>query len=210
MNTTETLIDNLTEELKPRKKLAHPLARALPWMMVAMAYVAGIVNYLGVRPDFAAMLQDSIFLMDTGLMAAVSISAALSAAWLCVPDMRGVKWLVAVPFTLLATFFAWCAIVSHVDGFSMPDMHWDHCFNDAMMMGFLPAAAIMFLTLRGATTKPLTMSLMSVLSVAGLGYVGLRFTCMMDTIGHAGMYHLLPFVVFGALLGAAARFVYRW
>lgn len=210
MSSADTVIDNLCEELKPCKRLAHPLLRALPWALMAALYVAAVVNFLGPRPDVAAKLQDSAFLMDIGLMSAVSLSAALAAAWLCVPDMRGARWIVAVPLTLLAVFFFWCGIIVHLDGFSVPEMHWDHCFSDAMLMGAVPAAAIIFLVRRGATTRPFMSAAMSVLSVAGLGYVGLRFTCVLDSIGHAGLYHLLPFVAFGVAMGAAARFVFRW
>ena len=210
MSVTETLIDDLAESLQPCKSPAHPLVRVLPWVFLALAYMTGVVNYLGIRPDLVHKFKDSTFLFEIGAMAAVSFSAAMASAWLCVPDMRGAKWLVAVPLTLLGTFVFWCGVRAHVDGFALPAMHWDHCFNDAMLMGLVPAAAVIFMSRGGATTRPLLMGMMNALSVGALGYVGLRFTCMLDTLGHAGLYHLLPFIVFGALLGGAARFVFRW
>ncbi len=210
MSNTETLIDDLTEGLQPRKRLAHPFVRVLPWVFLALAYMTGVVNYLGIRPDLASKFKDGAFLFEIGAMSAVSFSAVLASAWLCVPDMRGVKWLVAVPLTLLGAFLFWCGVRAYTDGFIMPELHWDHCFNDAALMGFVPAAAVIFMSTKGATTRPFLMGVMNALSVGALGYVGLRFTCIMDTVGHAGVYHLLPFIAFGVLLGAGARFVFRW
>jgi len=210
MSNAETLIDNLCNGLRPCKRLPHPFLRALSGAILALAYVAGVVNYLGIRPDLAQKFQDTAFLFEIGTMGAVSLSAVLAASWLCVPDMRGVKWLVAVPLTLFGVFLFWCGIRAHVDGFAMPAMHWDHCFNDGLLMGFVPAAAVIFMSRRGATTRPFLMALVAVLSVGALGYVGLRFTCMMDTVGHAGVYHLLPFTVFGVLTGAGARVLFKW
>ncbi len=208
--STETLIDNLTEELSPMRRLVHPSLRALPWVALAMAYVAGVVNYLGLRPDLFAQFENSTFLFETGLMFFITLTAVLASAFLCVPDMRGRKWLVSVPSTLFLAFLLWTITRSFTEGIHMPAIHWDHCFQDRALMGFVPAVAIMFLGTRGATTRPRMMALMNILAVGALGYIGLRFTCSLDTVGHAALYHLFPFIVFGSALGFAARRIYRW
>ncbi len=62
----------------------------------------------------------------------------------------------------------------------------------------------------GAATHPVRMAIMNILAAGGLGYVTLRFSCLVDDIGHTCVYHLLPFVVAGAVLGLLARWLYRW
>ena len=209
--SVEACIDNLAEDLRPVRRFRHPFLRALPWIFVAFLYVTAVVQYLGVRPDLmSTRISDPAFLFEAGMMLAISLSAALAALWLCVPDMRGRAWLPVVPLTLLSGFVFWCVVRAQTEGFAMPEIHWDHCFQDAALMGFLPAVVLVFMTAKGATTRPLTMAFMTVLAVGALGYVGLRFTCMLDTVAHAGLYHIFPFAVFGGVLGFAARRLYRW
>lgn len=206
----DAFIDNLADGLAPCRKLAHPLRRAIPWAVLAMVYTAGAAHFIGLRPDLAQKFADPVFLFEAGLMLAVSLSAFLASCWLCVPDMRGAKWIVATPVTMLAVFVFWSVLRLYAEGFEIPALHWDHCFQDGALMGLVPAAAVIFLGRAGATTRPYMMALMNVTAAGALGYVGLRFTCLMDTAGHSALYHLLPFVVLGALLGVAARRVFRW
>jgi hypothetical protein len=207
---TEALIKELSGDLEPVKRLSHPLLRVLPWMALACAYVAGVVYTLGVRPDISARLVDPIFLFETSLLGFVALSAALVSSWLCVPDMRGKSWMAGVPLTALGVFALWTTIKGFSEGLNMPAIHWDHCFNDGALMGFVPMAAVVFFARGGTTTHPVMMSLMNTLSVGALGYVGLRLTCIVDTVGHACFYHFFPFVVLGLVTGVFARKLYRW
>ena len=144
------------------------------------------------------------------MMALTGLSAALCAAFLCVPDMRGQKWLISVPFTFLAVFLLWIGLRSWVEGVDMPAIHMGHCMSDGFWMAGIPAAIMVFLSTRGATTRPYLSALMVTLAITAFGYIGLRATCMMDTVGHATIYHLIPFTVFGAVLGLIARRLYKW
>ncbi|HBR69934.1 MAG TPA: hypothetical protein DEA55_11220 [Rhodospirillaceae bacterium] len=206
----DAFIDNLAEGLTPCKRLAHPLRRALPWVILALVYTAGAAQFIGLRPDLAQKFADPVFLFETGLMLAVSLSAFMASCWLCVPDMRGAKWIVATPVTMLAVFVFWTVLRLYAEGFEIPALQWDHCLSDGALMGFVPAAAVIFLGRAGATTRPCMMALMNVAAAGALGYIGLRFTCALDTAAHSALYHLLPFVVMGAVLGAGARRVFRW
>lgn len=206
----EALIENLTQELTPVKKLCHPFLRALPWMVASLVYTAAVVSYLGLRPDLAYKLSVPVFLFETGLAFFIGVSAAFSSVWMCVPDMRGQKWLPIVPLTALTVFLFWTVLRAFTEGINFPVPHWDHCFQDGALLGALPVALIVFVSRRGATTRPFFMSIMNFLAVGAFGYVGLRFTCMLDTVGHAGLYHIAPFLVIGMALGLAARHLYRW
>ncbi len=206
----ENLIDHLSAELKPVPVLAHPLRRTLPWVLMAAVYVAGVLSFLGLRPDLAEKLTQGSYLFEISVMGFISLSAVLCSSWLCVPDMRGNKWLPAIPLAGLAVFLVWTVVMGVLEGVHMPPPHWDHCFESGILMGFIPMVAMVFLARKGATTRPVTMSLMNTLSVGALGYVGLRLVCPTDTIGHAFFYHLFPFVILGLVAGLAARRLYRW
>lgn len=207
---SEQLIEDLTGDLSSVRPLAHPAVRALPWFLLSVSYAFAVIAFLGLRPDLPYKLHSVEFLFETGLAFFTGASAALCALWMCVPDMRGRDWLPALPFTALGILLFWCVLKALTEGLNLPAPHWDHCFANGFLLGAFPAAFILFITRKGATTKPLMMAFMAVLAVGAFGYVGLRLTCMLDTIGHAGIYHVLPFVALGALFGLAARRVYRW
>lgn len=208
---TDALINGLTEELKPMKCMGHPCMRILPWILGAVAYMAGVAYLLELRGDVHAIAYDTVFLFEVALMAAVFVSASLTAAWMCIPDMQGKKWMIAVPVTLSGVFLLWTGLRTFTEGETIPHINWmHHCFTDAMLMGFVPAIAMVFITRRGATTRPYLMALMNVLAVTGLAYIGMRFSCGADSVGHVFIYHVFPFVVGGTLLGMLGRKIYKW
>lgn len=206
----DRLIENLTAELLPVRPLRHPLVRSLPFVVLALLYTSGVVWHLGLRPDLVHKFKDTVFLFETGLAGFIALSAALASVWTCVPDMRGQKWVLALPLVSVGVFLFWTGLRAWTEGASIPTPHWDHCFEDALLLGALPAAFVIVLSRKGATTCPRTTAGMNILSTAALGYVGLRFTCMLDTVGHTALYHLLPFLVLGGILGLTARRLYRW
>ncbi len=208
--SVDDMINSLTDELEPVKPMAHPMARALPWMIGAAVYAWFVVHHIGLRPDSLEKLSDLHFLFENMLVGLVGISAALCACWLCVPDMRGQKWIIAVPFSFLAVFFLWGGLRSLIEGVHMETAHFGHCMGDGFWIAIVPAAIMVFLSTGGATTRPFLSAFMASLSVASFGYIGLHFTCMMDTVGHAMVYHLIPFVLLGMALGLIARRLYRW
>ena len=207
---TVSLIKELSADMPPLKKLAHPTLRTLPWIAIGAIYLFAVVQYLGLRHDAALKLQDTSFLFEVGIVAFISMSAALCSSWLCVPDMRGHRWINAVPLTLLGGFFILEVSRLITEGFFMPDIHWTHCQNDGLLLGVIPAASIMFLSKKGSTTQPFMMIAMNVLAVSSASYIGLRFTCSIDMVGHSFILHMLPFIVMGGIAGFAARALYKW
>lgn len=207
---TEMLIENLAQDLGPVRRLAHPVFRVLPLLALSALYSAAVVFLIGVRSDIAHKLSDLHFMFEIGTMGLAGITAALAAAWLCVPDMRGRGWVPVLPLTLIGLFAFWHGLRSSLHGHGLPDHNWDHCVIDGFILIALPAAAILWLTRRGATTRPFLMALMLVLAVTAFGYIGLRFTCVNDSVGHAGLSHVAPFALAGLAFGLLARRIYRW
>ncbi len=206
----EALIDDLSGELKPVELLAHPFLRVTPWIIIAFAYLAGVIHFLGLRMDLGDKLHEAPFVFELGLAGFIAVTGAYCAGWLSIPDSRGQKWLVIIPSTMFAVFMFWIACKTASEGFLLPEMHWHHCFSDALLMGFVPIATLSMLVRRGATTNPGWLAFMSILSVGALGWLALRITCGDDSAGHTMIFHFLPFVLFAAMLGALARRLYRW
>lgn len=206
----KSLINELSDELQPVQPLKHPIIRALPFVLGVIAYVLFVVAIVGLRPDFFVKLRSLDFAFEVFVMLVVGVSAVFSSSWLCVPDRRGNNWIQFISPSLFACFILWMIWKSVREGVNMPAIHWDECIQEAVLLGALPAFALFIMSSRGKTTQPLFMTFLMFLSVSSLGYVGLRMTCMIDTVGHSCVLHFIPYVIAGGALALAARRIYRW
>ena len=206
----DNLIDELTSDLKPVKPMMHPAVRLLPFFIGFMVYVWVIVNHIGLRADYVSKLLDLYFLFEVSIVSLIGLTSGLCGAWMCVPDMRGQRWMLPIPFVFISVFLLWMSLRSYVEGIEFPHVHFDHCMEDGLWMAALPAALMVYICTRGATTRPVMSAAMTIICVTAFAYVGLRFTCMMDSVGHATIYHLLPFVTLGTVFGLLARRIFSW
>jgi hypothetical protein len=208
----DSLIDDLTDDLKSVKKFPHPLMGMLPYVIISVIYVAVMSYFIGLRHDLAPKSHDTMFIFEIGLVLAISVSAAFATGWLAIPDMRGQRMVLVPPILLFTVYLFWMAVQAFTDGFEIPTkIGWHHHDIDhALLMGALPVAAIVFFSRNGATTRPYMMSFMNVLFVGFIGWAGLRFTCPVDATGHTFIYHFMPFLLLGVVAGGLARRLYRW
>lgn len=149
-----TLMDDLTGGLEPVCTLAHPLKRALITIAVSLIYVSAVIYYLEFRSDIVELMTTSHFIFEITLVAALFISACFATAWMCVPDMRGQAWIIAVPLTLFGTFLSWIGIEAYFTGFTIPHIHFHHCALDGGIVASLPTAVLVFMSTRGGLNTP--------------------------------------------------------
>ncbi|MCB9991799.1 MAG: DUF1109 domain-containing protein [Rhodospirillales bacterium] len=206
----DTLIDDLSADLSPVKRIFKPFLWVSPWFVVAMAYLGGVINFLGLRMDLSTKIHEMPFIFEMGLTGMIAVSAGYSAGWLAIPDMREQRWMLAVPTTFFAVFMLFILSAVITSGVHIESLSWHHCFSDALLMAVVPISTLMLLLKRGATTHPYWMSFMSVLSVGALGWASLRLTCPADHLGHTLLFHFLPFILCAVVLGSLARRIYRW
>ncbi len=206
---TDNLIESLVGDLTPVSVLPHPLRRFVPFFIMAVVYLASAIIYFGIRSDAMDKFNDPTFLFEMSLVFSMALSAGLCAMWLCVPDMRGQQWIISVALSLFGVFTAWIGFQMMLK-FSMPHIGMHRCYLNAIIFGAVPALAIIILSIRGKTTHPLLLSTMNTISMGGLGYIGLRLTCHADGIDHICCYHILPYILFGAVAGLLGRRIYRW
>lgn len=209
-DNTNDLIDNLCGEHKPVKCMMHPLWRIIPWILAIAVYTGCAIYFIGLRHDIETIFQTPGVAFEIILMGLTGILAALTSSYLSVPDMRGHKWLIPTTITALAIFALWCCIRGAIEGMFLPRLHLDHCMGEGAFLAIIPVAILLFMMKQGTTTKPVLMGIMNVISISAAGYVALRFTCSMDTVGHATLSHIVPYILFGAAIGVVARKLYKW
>ncbi|MEM9468842.1 MAG: NrsF family protein [Pseudomonadota bacterium] len=206
----DNLIGDLTEELSPIKKLWCPYRHFALWAVLSAVYFVSILFVIGFRYDLADKLQTANFLYEGTLGVLFSLTAALCASFLNIPDMRGKEWFKAVPITLFGAFMLWTVIKAIAHGLDMPNLYWAQCISNALFIGGFPLFFIIILSLRGKTTQPVWMATMNVLAVAGITWIGLRVTCSIDDMGYAFLYHFLPVSIVGALTILMGRKLFKW
>ncbi len=207
---TEKLIETLSDDLVEVKVMPHPIKRVALWVVITFSYAAIILTFLSIRPDLSIKLNDPNFVFELIHILSISISAMACSSWLCVPDMRGQRWMLAVPTTLLLGFVIHILLRSIMEDHNLPFLHVHHCITNSTVFGVIPALIIIALSIKGKTTHPYVMSFMNTMAVGGLGYLGMRVTCMSEDIGHLYAYHLSPYILFAIVISLVGRRIYRW
>tara|TARA_B100001989_G_C24544231_1_gene469635 strand:- start:979 stop:1629 length:651 start_codon:yes stop_codon:yes gene_type:complete len=207
---TKNVISGLCDELCVVKLSPHPLKRAILWCSLGFAYIGVCLYMTRIRNDILDKLVDFSFVFELMLTLSMAVSAGFCAFWLCVPDMRGQKWMISVPTTLFAVLAAWIGLQTALLSYEFPDIHWHTCYKEAIMFGVIPAIAIIVLSLKGKTTHPALLSIMNALAIGGFGYAAQRLSCGSDHIGHICAYHVFPYFLFALFCVFIIRKIYRW
>ena len=205
----EPLIDNLCNDLKPKRPLWHPSCCMGTWVIAALIVVGMVIVALGLRPDIKQVLGSADFMFEMALMFIVAVSALCATFWLRIPDMRGQGWILPVPSRVFGIYCVW-AVIGAIESARMPPMDIHHCMIEGIYITAVPAV-LMFLTVtKGCTTRPIMMAVMNGLAMTAIGYIALRLTCMSDDLGHIIFTHLMPFFIIGGVIGLLARRIYKW
>jgi hypothetical protein len=206
----DKLIGDLCAGLTPCKRLPHPALRVLLYLALTVAYIVMTVSMYGIRHDWAEKFHDVYFIFESTLALAIWLSSMLAAAWLCIPDMRGQNWMKVVPVTLAVVMLFWTFLRGTMEGINLFPVHWGHCFKDGCLMGAVPLVLIVLMSRKGATCSPYWMAAMNALAVTMAGWIGLRMTCPMNDMGQGFIYHFIPYMAIGVVVGLLARRLFRW
>ncbi len=210
MNDINDLISKLEDDLTPVKPMVSPVLRSVIWFFSGLFSVLFVASIAGFRMDLHQKLMETVFVGELVFILILSASAIYSSAWLSIPEGAGKKHVLYVPYIIL--FIALCILgndfLSH--GISLDNFVFHTCIIDAILMGMVPVLLMIWMMKQGAPTAPIMGATMNMIAAGGIGYMGLRLTCGSDDVGHMCVYHILPFIFVGLLLGLIARRLYHW
>ncbi len=210
MSNSEELISSLSSDLKKVDAMPHPLKRAITILLIAATYMAVAVFALGMRSDIEVKIHDNIFVFEMAYIFITALSAAICSSWLCVPDVRGAKWILATPIVLLSFGVMWSFIHFDIDIHKITHIEMHHCHIKSIIFGTVPIFAILFFSVKGRTTHPYMMALMNIIFVGTLGYIALRVACSSDNAEHICYIHVMPYLLLGIAMAALGKHIYRW
>ena len=174
---TDDLIQRLAADVEPVQCLRPPVFRLTRWLVVSLPWVVAVVYVMGLRPDIAARMTDTRWLIEQGAALTTAIMAAMAALCAGVPGRP--RWEHYLPLLPLAVWLgalgqgclqAWFS--SGSAGLSLqPD--WQ-CLPGIVFVGFGPAVAMAIMIFRGSPINPMTTTALGALAAGGLAEVGLR------------------------------------
>lgn len=206
MNTTD-LVVALAADLRPVRRIAPVWRRTLLWLLISLPAVGLVAWQAGIRPDLAARLMETRFLLTEMAALLTALTACYAALGAELPDQPG--WTLALPLAPLAlwlgTLGVQCWDVFLRLGPSGLVLTEDTmCLQAIAEGGLVPALVMVVLLRRGGGFRATHACLCGGLAAAALGAAALGFyhvedAAIMVIVWQLGAVALLSLLA--ALLG---------
>ena len=223
--STNDLIANLSEDLAPVKRLAHPAKRLLMWVGIAFP-VSLILGALVEQQSFALVfvegesfalakerLTDWRSIIELTAIFATALTAGYAALCGTQPGRAPHAWVLPV-----LPFAAWLALITEScfelyqqigpDQFSFAP-HWT-CYPSVVATGAAPALVMVIMLKRGMLASPSVTVGMAVLAASALGAVGLRLFHPPDATAMLLMWQLIATLTLYGAASLGSVFRARW
>lgn len=204
---TNLIVDQLTADLKPVRRLRSPVLYAALWLAISIAIVGGLVWHHGMRPDIGVMLAETSYrllfiacLATAGLGAVATFMVSLpdrSAAWAFLPVPALLLWLGA---TGLGCYADW--LRAGPDGLSLGASF--SCLEWIVAVS-LPLDALLIFLIRHAAFVRLRLALVvGMMSAAALASAGLMLFHEIDATLMIFVWHSAAILIMSGLAGIGA------
>ena len=190
---TPDLIESLVAGAKPVRRLRPPAARAVLWLLFALAIVSLLAVSHGLRPDLGARLGQPLFV--TGLAASLltGVLAAVAAFIVSLPD-RSRLWLL-LPAPALAL---WVSTIGYgcltdwveigADGLRLGEAV--DCFATLVLISAPLSLAILVMLRYTALLEPARAAAMGALAVSAIAAMALSLFHSLDATVMVLMWNL--------------------
>jgi len=210
---TDRLIQTLVDTAQPVRPLSRPWIRCALWLAIAIPYVGLVVYVMSPRVDLVVKMTEARFLIEQSAALATGIAAAVAAFATTIPGYsRKILFLPALPLAAwLGVLGQGCVsawIQSGLAGLSLQPSWF--CFPAIVLVGAMPAVAMVVMLRRGAPLMPCTTVALGGLAAAGLGNFGLRLFHPQDASLTVLVWQFGSVFILAALAGCMGRYVLNW
>ena len=213
MVSTPNLIDALSADLKPVRRLRPPLLGAGTWLLSAAAVVAFLAMVRGTRSDLALLLQAPAFvaalagsLLTGALAAAAAFELSLpdrSRLWLLLPAPALVLWLSTIGYGCLTD---WVSL--EPDGVRLGSTL--ECFATLVLVSLPPAAVLVAMLRRTAWLDPTPVATSGGLAVGGIAATAMSLLHDLDATVMVLVWTLGATALIITLGGLLGRSIFGW
>ena len=210
---TERLIQTLVDTAKPVRPLPRPWVRSILWLAIAIPYMALVVYVMSPRADLMVKLTETRYLVEQFAALATGIAAAIAAFATTIPGYSRKALLLPIPplAIWLGSLGQGCLstlIQFWPNGLSLqPDWF---CFPAIVLVGAIPAVAMVAMLRRGAPLMPCTTVTLGALAAAGLGNFGLRLFHPQDASLMVLVWQFGSVFILTAVSGCMGRYILNW
>jgi hypothetical protein len=211
--TTGRLIEQLAGSLVAMPPLPRPWLRAARWLSLSLLFVALVILVVSPRADLTDKLSEARFLIEQGAALLTGVMAAYAAFASTIPGVS--RKVILLPLLPLAIWLgslgqgcldAW--VRSGPEGLTLqPDWL---CFPAILLVGSLPAIAMLTMLQRGAPLSPRVSVALGGLAAAGLGDFGLRMFHPQDASVMVLVWQVGSVLILAALEGCVGRRLFDW
>jgi len=206
---TETLINDLSRDLKSVTPLPRPWLRTLRWLGILIPYCALAVLILHFSGTLPAPVMDSQFVLEQIFAILTGITAAMAAFASTIPGRgRGyLAWPLIPMLGWLATLGQACFRPT-TGGFSF--QHNLLCLPFIIILGTPPAIILWSMLRRGAPLTPSSTAALGALAAAGVGNFCVRLVHAEDVSLMLVVWHVGGIFVLTAATSAFGRSLLNW
>lgn len=209
MNTTQTLIEQLSGETATPTRVRTPRYWSVRLLTVLAVYGIGAQLCLGLRHDLAMQFTRAPFAIELVLLAALLLTSALASILTMAPDAYQKPRLLMLPYAVFAALVGLIAyqLFLPIDTrMVMPvtSAHGAECALCIAAVALIPSALIFVLLRKGASVRQFQAGAFAVLTASAMGGLTLRLAEANDSIMHLASWHYLPtflFAILGAFIG---------
>ncbi|MEZ5680612.1 MAG: DUF1109 domain-containing protein [Erythrobacter sp.] len=196
------LIDQLAGDLAPVRpiRLIHGVA------LVALAAIATVILVEimdGLWRGIVDGTANGLFFIANGMLGLLGAASALAVLKMASPRVgnshEGARWSFAMLGLLPATALVTLAIGGSLASI-LADPYGMECMGAGVGFGLVTAAALVLWLRRGAPVSINAAGIFTGVAAGAIGSFAYGLACPIDTIGHLGIWHVLP-VAIAAFVG---------
>lgn len=209
---TEVRLAALVRNARPVERLPGLRWQLAAWLLVSIVSSVALVMAFGLRPDLAEKLSQARYLAELGAALATSVLAAIAALSAARPGRAWwERWLGLPPLVFwLATLgegsWRWLTSADPSAAFACDPI----CLAYIVLIGFVPAIALVILVRKGAPVHPRLALFNASLAAASLGAAALRVFHQQDMSVMILVWQVGAVAVLSAFGGALGCSLFRW
>lgn len=209
----EDLIQSLADDCDPVRPLPHPASRAIAWFVISLGYVAIVVGYMSLRPDFSAKIADPQYAVEVASAFLTSIMAAAGAFCAGCPGRLIWERLAPLPFILLwigalavggwrdVNAFGVAGLVAHSDIACLPSI---------FAISIPPAILILLMARQAAPIAPFVTAGLAALAATSLAAAALRLSFRQDAAVSICIWQFGSVILLSGVAALFGRKLLRW
>lgn len=195
LGSTESLVDNLVDDLEPVKRIWSPETNLAFWLAMELL-VFGLTAAVALRPDITAQLAKPLFLLEMTLLVAAGGLSAAMALLAAVPGREPSRGAVLLALALVGASVA--AIYQEMPSAArtLASAPWGMtCALETIGFAVVPWLALLYFARQGASLVPVVSGGLAGLGAFLLAAATIRVVCPVDNFWHIMIWHLAPVIL---------------